>query len=98
MKGHYNGNSADLRLTKVRLAKVRFLIGDPDKEDSFLSDEQIECFLDEEKSDNIAAAKAGEVLIAKLMAVNEYERAEQLRKTCEELRGRAQRSASPGGI
>ncbi|MGD0327758.1 MAG: hypothetical protein ABSB21_03925 [Halobacteriota archaeon] len=56
MKGHYNGNSADLRLTKVRLAKVRFLIGDPYKEDSFLSDEQIECFLDEEKSDNIAAA------------------------------------------
>jgi hypothetical protein len=98
MTGHYNGNSADSRLTKVRLAKIRFLIGDTDKEESFLSDEEIEFFLNEEKSDNMAAAKAGEVLVAKLMALNKYEKAEQLRKTCEELRDRAQRSASPGGI
>jgi hypothetical protein len=97
MKGHYNGNSADSRLIKVRLTKVRFLIGDPDKEDSFLSNEEIECFLNEEKSDNMAAAKACEALAAKLMAVNEYEKAEQLIKKCEELRNRAQRYVSPGG-
>jgi hypothetical protein len=98
MTGPYNGNSADSRLTKVRLARVRFLIGDTNKEESFLSNEEIEFFLDKEKSDNMAAAKAGEALVAKLMALNEYEKAEQLRKTCEELRDRAQRSASPGGI
>ena len=98
MKGHYDGNSADSRLTQVRLAKVRFLIGDTDKEESFLSNEEIEFFLNEEKSDNMAAARAGEVLVAKLMALNEYEKTEQLRKTCEELRDRALRSASPGGI
>jgi ATP/maltotriose-dependent transcriptional regulator MalT len=98
MRGHYNGNSADSRLTKVRLAKVRFLIGDTDKEKSYLSNEEIESFLNEEKSDAMAAAKAGVVLVAKLMALNEYEKADQLRKTCEELRDRAQRSASPGGI
>jgi len=98
MKGHYKGNSADSRLIKVRLAKVRFLIGDTDKEASPLSDEEIEFFLNEEKGDNMAAAKAGMALVAKLMALNEYEKAEQLRKTCEELRDRAQRSASPGGI
>jgi hypothetical protein len=98
MRGHYEGNSADSRLIKVRLAKVRFLIGDTNKEESFLSNEEIEFFLDEEKSDNMAAAKAGEALVAKLMALNEYEKAEQLRKTCEKLRDRVQRSTSPGGI
>ncbi|MFZ0011376.1 MAG: hypothetical protein WAL97_05670 [Halobacteriota archaeon] len=98
MRGYYNGNSADSRLIKVRLAKVRYLIGDTRKKASSLSDAEIEFFLNEEKSDNMAAAKAGEVLVAKLMALNEYEKAEQLRKTCEELRDRAQRSASPGGI
>jgi hypothetical protein len=98
MRGHYNGNPADSRLTKVRLAKVRFLIGDTDKEESFLSDEELESFLNEEKSDNMAAAKAGEALVIKLMALNEYEKAEQIRKACQELRDRAQRSASPGGI
>lgn len=82
----------------MRLAKVRYLIGDTRKKASSLSDAEIEFFLNEEKSDNMAAAKAGEVLVAKLMALNEYEKAEQLRKTCEELRDRAQRSASPGGI
>jgi len=82
----------------VRLAKVRFLIGDTDKQESFLSDEEIEFFLNEEKSDNMAAAKAGEALVMKLMALNEYEKAEQLRKICEELRDRAQRSTSLGGI
>lgn len=98
MRGYYNGNSADSRLIKVRLAKVRYIIGDTHKEAPSLSDAEIEFFLNEEKSDNMAAAKAGEVLVAKLMALNEYEKAEQLRKTCEELRDRAQRSASPGGI
>jgi len=98
MKRPYNENSADSRLIKVRLARVRFLIGDTNKEESFLSNEEIEFFLNEEKSDNLAAAKAGEALVAKLMALNEYEKAEQLRKTCEELRNRAQRSTSPGGI
>ena len=98
MKGHYNVNSAESRLTKVRLAKVRFLIGDSDKQESFLSDEEIEFFLNEEKSDNMAAAKAGEALVMKLMVLNEYEKAEQLRKICEELRDRAQRSTSLGGI
>jgi hypothetical protein len=98
MRGYYNGNSADSRLIKVRLAKVRYLIGDTDKEESFLSDKEIESFLNEEKSDNMAAAKAGEALVMKLMAINEYEKVEQLRKTCQELRDRAQRSASPGGI
>jgi hypothetical protein len=98
MKGHYNVNSAESRLTKVRLAKIRFLIGDTDKQESFLSDEEIEFFLNEEKSDNMAAAKAGEALVMKLMALNEYEKAEQLRKICEELRDRAQRSTSLGGI
>ncbi|MGB9371402.1 MAG: hypothetical protein WCB79_05700 [Halobacteriota archaeon] len=98
MKGHYNVNSAESRLTKVRLAKVRFLIGDTDKQESFLSDEEIEFFLNEEKSDNMAAAKAGEALVMKLMVLNEYEKAEQLRKICEELRDRAQRSTSLGGI
>ena len=93
MRIYYNGNSADSRLTKVRLAKVRFLIGETDKDASSLSDEEIEFFLNEEKSDNMAAAKAGEVLVAKLVALNEYEKAEQLRKTCEELRDRAQRCA-----
>ena len=88
MRGHYEGNSADSRLIKVRLAKVRFLIGDIHKEASLLSDEEIEFFLNEEKSDNMAAAKAGEALVAKLMALNEYEKAEQLRKTCEKLRDR----------
>ena len=82
----------------MRLAKVRFLIGDTDKQESFLSDEEIEFFLNEEKSDNMAAAKAGEALVMKLMALNEYEKAEQLRKICEELRDRAQRSTSLGGI
>jgi hypothetical protein len=38
--------------------------------------------LNEEKSDNMAAAKAGEVLAAKLIALNEYEEAEQLRNAC----------------
>ena len=98
MKRPYNGNSADSRLIKVRLAKVRFLIGDTNKKESFLSNEEIEFVLNEEKSDNMAAAKAGEVLVAKLMALNEYEKAEQLKKTCEELRAKAQRSASPGAI
>jgi hypothetical protein len=98
MTGPYNGNSADSRLTKVRLARVRFLIGDTNKEESFLSNEEIEFFLDEEKSDNMAAAKAGEALVVKLMALNEHEKAEQLRKTCEELRDRVQRSTSLGGI
>ena len=98
MTGPYNGNSADSRLTKVRLARVRFLIGDTNKEESFLSNEEIEFFLDEEKSDNMAAAKAGEALVVKLMALNEYEKAEQLRKTCEELRDRVRRSTSLGGI
>jgi hypothetical protein len=98
MRGHYEGNSADSRLIKVRLAKVRFLIGDTNKEESFLSNEEIEFFLDEEKNDNMAAAKAGEALVAKLMALNEYEKAEKLRKTCEKLRDRVQRSTSPGGI
>ena len=98
MRGHYEGNSADSRLIKVRLAKVRFLIGDTNKEESFLSNKEIEFFLDEEKSDNMAAAKAGEALVAKLMALNEYEKAEQLRKTCKELRDKARRSALPGGI
>jgi hypothetical protein len=98
MTGPYNGNSADSRLNLVRLAKVRFLIGDTNKEGSFLSNEEIELFLNEEKNDNIAAAKAGEALVAKLMALNEYEKAEQLKKTCEELRAKAQRSASPGAI
>jgi hypothetical protein len=98
MRGHYEGNSADSRLIKVRLAKVRFLIGDTNKEESFLSNEEIEFFLDEEKNDNMAAAKAGEALVAKLMALNEYEKAEQLRKTCKELRDKARRSALPGGI
>jgi hypothetical protein len=88
MRGHYEGNSADSRLIKVRLAKVRFLIGDTNKEESFLSNKEIEFFLDEEKSDNMAAAKAGEALVIKLMALNEYEKAEQLRKTCEKLRDR----------
>ena len=88
MRGHYEGNSADSRPIKVRLAKVRFLIGDTNKEESFLSNKEIEFFLDEEKSDNMAAAKAGEALVAKLMALNEYEKAEQLRKTCEKLRDR----------
>ncbi len=94
----YNGNSADLRLTKVRLAKVRFLIGDTNKKESSLSNEEIEFVLNEEKSDNMAAAKAGEALAAKLIALNEYEKAEQLRKTCKELRDKARRSALPGGI
>jgi hypothetical protein len=94
----YNGNSADLRLTKVRLAKVRFLIGDTNKKESSLSNEEIELFLNEEKSDNMAAAKAGEALAAKLIALNEYEKAQQLRKTCKELRDKARRSALPGGI
>jgi len=80
----------------VRLARVRFLIGDTDREESFLSNEEIEFFLNEEKSDNMAAAKAGEALAAKLMNLNEYEKAEQLRKTCEKLRGRTHRSTSPG--
>jgi hypothetical protein len=66
MKSHYDGKSAKSRLTKVRLAKVRFLIGVTDKEESFLSNEEIEFFLNEEKSDNMAAAKACEALIAKL--------------------------------
>ena len=94
----YNRNSADSRLTKVRLAKVRLLIGDTNKKESFLSNEEIELFLNEEKSDNLAAAKAGEALAAKLIALNEYEKAEQLRKTCKELRDKARRSALPGGI
>ena len=94
----YNGNSADLRLTKVRLAKVRFLIGDTNKKESSLSNEEIEFVLNEEKSDNMAAAKAGEALAAKLIALNEYEKAQQLRKTCKELRDKARRSALPGGI
>ena len=98
MKGPYNENSADSRLTKVRLARVRFLIGDTNNEGSFLSNEEIELFLNEEKNDNIAAAKAGEALVAKLKALNEYEKAEQLRKTCKELRDKARRSASPGGL
>jgi len=98
MRGYYNGNSADSRLIKVRLAKVRYLIGDTRKKASSLSDAEIEFFLNEEKSDNMAAAKAGEALVMKLMAINEYEKVEQLRKTCQELRDRAQRSASPGGI
>jgi len=54
--------------------------------------------LNEEKSHNTASAKAGEALAEKCMAFNEYEKAEQLRKTYEELRGRAQRSTTPGGI
>jgi hypothetical protein len=74
MTGPYNGNSAYSRLTKVRLASVRFLIGDTTKEESLLSNEEIEFFLNEEKSDNMAAAKAGEALVAKLMALNEYEK------------------------
>jgi len=82
----------------VRLAKVRFLIGDTSKKESFLSNEEIELFLNEEKSDNLAAAKAGEALAAKLIAVNEYEKAEQLKKTCKELRDKARRSASRGGL
>ncbi|MGD0172007.1 MAG: hypothetical protein ABSB81_07770 [Halobacteriota archaeon] len=98
MTAPYNGNSADSRLNKVRLAKVRFLIGDTNQEESFLSNQEIEFFLNEEKSDNMAAAKAGEALVSKLIALNENEKAEQLRKTCEELRDRAQRSASPGEI
>jgi len=98
MKRPYNGNSADSRLTKVRLAKVRFLIGDTNKKESFLINEEIEFVLNEEKSDNMAAAKAGEVLVAKLIALNEYEKAEQLRTVCEELRDRARRSVSLGGI
>ena len=98
MTGPYNGNSADSRLIKVRLAKVRYLIGDTRKKASSLSDAEIEFFLNEEKSDNMAAAKAGEALVAKLMALSEYEKAEQLRKTCEKLRDRVQRSTSPGGI
>jgi hypothetical protein len=60
MLGLYNANSAGSRLTKVRLTKVRFLIGDTNKMESFLSDEEIDFFLNQEKSDNIAAAKAGE--------------------------------------
>jgi hypothetical protein len=98
MTGPYNGNSADSKLTKVRLAKVRFLIGDTNKKESFLSNEEIELFLNEEKSDNLAAAKAGEALATKLIALNEYEKAEQLKKTCKELRDKARRSASPGGL
>ena len=54
--------------------------------------------MNDEKSDNLAAAKAGEALAAKLIALNEYEKAEQLRKTCKELRDKARRSALPGGI
>jgi hypothetical protein len=98
MTGPYNGNSADSRLTKVRLAKVRFLIGDTNKKESFLSNEEIELFLNEEKSDNLAAARAGEALAAKLIALNEYEKAEQLKKACKELRDKARCSASPDGL
>jgi len=54
--------------------------------------------LNEEKSDNLAAAKAGEALATKLIALNEYEKAEQLKKKCKELRDKARRSASPGGL
>ncbi|MFZ0925653.1 MAG: hypothetical protein WCE82_02290 [Halobacteriota archaeon] len=82
----------------MRLAKVRFLIGDANKKESFLSNEEIELFLNEEKSDNLAAAKAGEALAAKLIALNEYEKVEQLKKTCKELRDKARRSASLGGV
>jgi hypothetical protein len=78
-----------LKATKARLAKVRFLIGDTTKKESLLSNKEIEFILNEEKSDNMAAAKADDVSIAKLIALNEYEKAEELRNACEELRGSA---------
>jgi len=93
MKGTYNGDSADSRLNKVRIAKVRFLIGDTNKDGLSVSNEEIEFCLNEEESDNMAAVKVGEALAARLLALNEYEKAEQLKKRCEELRGKVRRSA-----
>ncbi len=64
----------------MRLARVRFLVGVTDKKESLLSNDEIEFFMNEEKSDTMAATKAGESLVAKLMPLNEYEKAEQLKR------------------
>lgn len=81
--------------SEERLDKVRLFIGDTNEKDQLLSNEEIEVFLKQSKSDLFAAANACDAIVAKLVLLGENDKAESLRQTCKQLRRRAASSVGP---